>query len=78
MKIGVLVRFFAERNYGFILNEEDGTEYFFHRCDWIDTAEPTRYAKVAFELGRFNGRIKAVKVRRHPLATETGADVHGD
>ena len=73
-KIGVLVRFFSERNYGFILDEENGQEYFVHRCDWIDTAEPTRYAKVAFELGKFNGRVKAVKVRRQPLAAETGVD----
>jgi hypothetical protein len=55
---------------GFILDEENGQEYFFHRCDWIDNSEPTRYAKVIFELGKFNGRIKAVKVRRQPQAVE--------
>jgi cold shock CspA family protein len=69
MSIGVIVRVFADRSYGFVVDEEDGSEHFFHRSDWIDSGEPIRNTKVVFEFGKYRGRSKATNLRRVTVDT---------
>ena len=58
---GTVVRFFADRRYGFILYD-DG-EMFFHELDTFGfTSSPQRGDKVSFEIGQYKGRAKAFNV----------------
>jgi cold shock CspA family protein len=58
---GTVVRFFADRRFGFILYDEG--EIFFHELDMLDsTFAPQRGDKISFEIGMYKGRAKAIKI----------------
>lgn len=60
---GRVVSFFPQRNYGFI-HGEDGNEYFFHILDIADGRIPPKGSLVAFQTSEYQGKTKAVNVRR--------------
>jgi len=58
---GTVVRFFADRRFGFILYDEG--EIFFHELDMLDSAfAPQRGDKVSFQIGKYKGRTKAINI----------------
>jgi cold shock CspA family protein len=64
---GRVTSYWPKKNFGFIIGTEDPTEYFFHQADVIDNGIPLkRWSHVTFELGRYKGQTKAIKVRALP------------
>ena len=61
MAQGKVRSFFKERHYGFLFDEETGSELFFHETD-INGPIPAKNALVSFDLGAFGGRKKAINV----------------
>ena len=54
------------KKYGFITAEVDGQDepkdYFFHKSDTLFQGEFKKNARVSFDLGERDGRVKAVNV----------------
>lgn len=61
-RLGTVVCFWPERNYGFLLDSVSGEELFFHQTD-LDGPVPPKKTRVSFTVGTFKGRRKAFNVR---------------
>jgi cold shock CspA family protein len=68
-KVGIVVCFWPERGYGFLLDIVSGEEFFFHETD-LDGPPPPKKARVRFTVGTFKGRKKAFSVRVRSSALE--------
>ncbi len=71
--------YWPERRYGFIVDFTEPRELFFHETDIIPTKiPPEQWRDVDFQLGKYRGRLKAVRIRILPqpadvLAGDGGA-----
>jgi cold shock CspA family protein len=69
-KVGVVVCFWPERGYGFLLDIVSGEELFFHVTDLDGRPAPPKKARVSFTVSTFKGRKKASNVRVRPSSIE--------
>ena len=60
---GKITRFFPDRHFGFIRELETGNEWFFHEDDTALSAIE-RGVLVTFQAGKYNGKPKAVNIRK--------------
>jgi cold shock CspA family protein len=71
---GVIVSWFAPRNYGFIRPDNPipgcDMELFFHISDVPNSDPLPKNIRVSFEIGLFGGRRKAVRIK--PVAVPGG------
>lgn len=64
---GRVVKYWPERHYGFIIGSEGPEQFFFHEKDIFPTSiPPKQWNDVEFELGKYAGRQKAIRVRVLP------------
>ncbi len=73
MEKGTVVTAFERRSFAFIQNEETGEEIFAHISDFQDRKLLSVGSLVEFELGTFNSRPKAIKIR--PPTSKTASSV---
>ena len=60
---GVIITWFRTRRFGFIRTEDSDTEIFVHASDFLPDGEPfPKGTRVKFEVGKFGGRPKAIRV----------------
>jgi cold shock CspA family protein len=62
MLYATVVRWFEQRNFGFIQPDTEPKELFVYLTDTANQQPLPRNARVTYEIGHFGGRAKAIKV----------------
>lgn len=56
--------FNAERGYGLVSSDQDGSRLFFHVTAWAGLTEPRVGDKVAFDIGDRKGKRVAINIAK--------------
>jgi cold shock CspA family protein len=62
VRAGKIIKYFPDRRYGFVVDDESRKDFFFHRGDCKDEIPPQTGDRVRFQIGEFNNRTKAFNV----------------
>ena len=61
---GIISRYFGERGFGYIKEDNNGHDHWFHRTNFKGKGDISLYMKVSFKVGagRQPGKLQAIEV----------------